>query len=581
MTDILFINTTESNELRSQINGTMILATKLLDAGFDTKILRFCDIENNRGDYYKFIENITDRILSINPKCVSFYTLWPFYHISLRIAQHIKEKNPEIITVMGGPQSSATAYATMRAMPFVDYISTGEGENTVVPFFDAIVNGNRSDVATVAGTYYREDGEIKFNHNEIGLSDLNALPHWDERLYTVDEAELESDNYFMPIDAGRGCPYSCTFCCTSLFWKRTYRLKSPQRIVEDIKYYNQNFGIKSFWFSHDAFTTNRQLVSDVCDCIIENNLDITWRCSARIDCISEELVLKMKKSGLTDIELGIETGSPRMQRITNKNLNLEKVRKMVEFLIKQNISVGLFFMYGFPEETEEDLNQTLELFYDVLDMGVKQSTMSYCRFNPNTEITNKYFGDLVLEPKIKVLTRDVFGYAEELETIKANKEIFPHFYHLNTAVRNNYQFLIYLAHLYRSFPNSLKFVRPYYKGDNLKFYKDFYNNNIDIFSGDMAALKNMIKENPVQMLTNTFKGFDENLYKRICAIIQYDFDLQTVAKSKTDMSIQKKYAFNYIEHQMKLPLEQCTDKTTEILLKKENGKFDIKVISIG
>ena len=139
MTDVLFINPTQQLLLTKEVNGTMLLATKLLQANIPTKILRFCQIEGYNEDYETFIRNMTEKILQIDPKCVSFYTLWPNYHIMLRIAREIKNVRPDIVTVFGGPQASATADEAMHALEYIDYVCTGEGENTVVPFFRAVL----------------------------------------------------------------------------------------------------------------------------------------------------------------------------------------------------------------------------------------------------------------------------------------------------------------------------------------------------------------------------------------------------------------------------------------------------------
>ena len=109
MLDILFFNSTDKKELRNEANGTMLLATKLLQAGFNTEILRFCQFESYNKNYDFFITDATNKIIELNPKCVSFYTLWPYYHIMLRIAKRVKDIKPDMITVLGGPQSSATA----------------------------------------------------------------------------------------------------------------------------------------------------------------------------------------------------------------------------------------------------------------------------------------------------------------------------------------------------------------------------------------------------------------------------------------------------------------------------------------
>lgn len=583
MLDILFINTNDNQELRNETNGTMLLATALLQKDFSVDILRFCQIDSYMGDYNVFIQDITNRIIEINPKCISFYTLWPYYHIILRIAREIKKRNSKIYTILGGPQSSATAYDTMQSMEFIDFICTGEGENTVVPFFSALLDNDNKKLVNIPGFFYRNNGEVFCNSGEIPITDLDALPYWDDRLYIINENKnnLTSPSYFMPIDVGRGCPFSCTFCSSSLFWKRKYRMKSPKRIIQDIEFYNKKFGISSFSFSHDAFTCNNRLVLDVCNHIIEKNLNITWKCTARIDCITEDLILKMKKSGMTHIELGIETGSDRMQKLINKKLDLSNAKNMIAFLLKEKISVALFFMYGFPEETTEDLNQTLYFLFNVVDMGCNYASMSFCKFNAMTFITNKYFNELVLNDDISLLRLDIFGYQEEYNMIEENKSIFPHFYHLNTELRNEYQHLSFLCKLYQKFPNSIRYLRSLYKGDNIQFYKDFYNNNIKFFNTiDMLHTGKSLKENSIEIFSNTIKGFRQDYVKKIISLLEYDYDLQKVSHSKEDISIKKSYDFSYIEYQMGLPIEQFTDKKTEILIEKINGKFNKKILSI-
>ena len=119
--DILFINATEELSMRKEVNGTLLLATKLLDAGFDVDILRFEQVEGFEGPYMSFIENMTREILARKPRCVSFYSLWPDYHIMLRLARELKKADPQIVTVFGGPQASCTAETTLETMEFVDY----------------------------------------------------------------------------------------------------------------------------------------------------------------------------------------------------------------------------------------------------------------------------------------------------------------------------------------------------------------------------------------------------------------------------------------------------------------------------
>ena len=585
MVDVLFINSTDRYALKYEANGTMLLATLLLQSGIQAKILRFAQFEKFNENYYGFIKSITEEIIRISPKCISFCAFWPHYHIMLRIAREVKALNPNITVVFGGPQASLTAKATMDAIDYIDYICTGEGENTVVPFFTSVLNNDFEGTRSVPGLYYRNNGSVCFNSDKMPLCDLNTLPYWDDSLWSSDYKEspkkLASPTYYMPIDAGRGCPYNCTFCCSSHYWRRTYRLKSAERILADIKYYKNKFGIRSFWFSHDAFTINKKLVHEICDSIIEEGLDIVWRCSARIDCIDEELILKMKKAGLRDIEFGIETGSEKMQKSIHKNLNLDKAKEMLSFILRNDIRVDLFFMYGFPDETEEDLNKTVEMIFDCLDMGISSLSTAFCKFNPATAITEKHFDDLILDPNISIVYRGLsMGYNEEFQVIKHNKALFPFFYHLDTPVRKEFQFLEYFIYIYRQCHAASKHLRSLYRGDNLKFYRDFYNSNKAIFQKDISQIQDFIREDPLAMMHNMVEHIKSPYTNRLKALLKFDSNMQKISKSKEDISIKETYDFSYIDFKLKLPIEKYSEGKTEILLYKKNDKTDMKVINI-
>jgi len=577
--DILFVSTTEKLKLNYLSNGTMLLGTKLLEAGFSVDIVRFGQFSSYMNDYELFISEITDHILAINPKAVSFYTLWPYYHISIRIANEIKRVKPEMIVVFGGPQSSATAEESLKTFASVDYICTGEGENTVVPFFTEILHNQASNLSSIPGLCYRRGDDIIKNTQEIELCNLDELPHWDDRLITswnpYEEEDIHASNYYMPIDAGRGCPYSCTFCSTSNFWRRTYRLKSAQTIINDIKYYHNKYGITSFWFSHDAFTSNKKLVAEVCDRILAENLKITWRCSTRIDCLTEDLVHKMVQAGLRSITVGVETGSPRMQKIINKRLNLDYAKKMIGVLQENNLSVGLFFMYGFPEETEEDLNQTLDMLFNFADQGVHQVNLELCHFSPATQMTIDHMDELVFDPDFKVNFRNLFGYPEEKEILCSNKSISSTFYNLETPLRDKYQNLFYFNQIYQRFNSSLRFLRRYYRGDNLAFYAPFAK-HVAALLGRGRITSKIIKE----CILNSINDMDISFAKQIKSIAVFECDLKEIKKSKTDCSVQKVYDFSYLDYLEKIPIEEFSEYKTELIIQKTGNNISIQMLDI-
>lgn len=580
--DVVFVTSTDKLKLNCLSNGTMLLGTKLLDAGFEVDVVRFGQFSSYQNDYNLFISEITNHILKINPKCVSFYTLWPYYHISLRIANEIKRVNKNIIVVFGGPQSSATAEETMKTFSCVDFVCTGEGENTVVPFFSELLRNDSSDLSAIPGLCYRRGSDIVKNTQDIPLCNLDELPHWSDQLIDWDpkeEEDIHSKSYLMPIDAGRGCPYSCTFCSTSNFWRRTYRLKSAQRIVDDILYYRNKYGITSFMFSHDAFTSNKKLVSEVCDKIIDENIDITWSCSTRIDCLTEELVLKMVQAGLKGINVGVETGSPRMQKVINKRLNLDYAKKMILFLQEKKLSVGLYFMYGFPEETEEDLNQTLELVLDFLDMGINRATMSFCHFSPATQMTNDNLDKLTFDKDYRIISRGIFGFYDEIQMLQSNKTIFSNFYNLKTDLREKYQNLFYFKYIYDKYRSSLQLLRKYYRGDNSSMYRAF-SKHIDTFINQDRITAEMINDGMLEILNNTMDDFDKPFAKQLKSLFAFEYDVKKVQNSKKDIQLRKVYDFCYLDYLEKMPIEEFTENKTELLIQKIDGKISIEMLAI-
>ena len=520
MADILFVNSTLEHSLVMETNGTLLLGTILLQDGFDVQVLRLGDVDGYGKDYFSFVQRFTERVLEINPRCVSFYTLWTHFHIMLRIAKELKAKKPDIVIVMAGPQVSSTAEEVITVMDYVDFVCYGEGENTVLPFFRALLRNDGAGLDQVPQLYYRKDGIPVCTGITAPACDLEALPQWDDRLYLEackQESKLQqtSPTYYMNIDVGRGCPFGCTFCSSSLFWKRRYRLKSPQSIVNDILHWNRKFGIRSFRFSHDAFTVNNKLVYQVCDEIDRSDLDITWTCTSRVDCINEELIARMVKSGMDRIELGVETGSPRMQKLINKNLDLGRLSDMVDVLLKYNVEINLFFMCGFPEETVEDLGMTLDLLFAMLDKGVHHVSMAFCHFYPGTAITKEYYDQLVLDPTIKVLPRSLYGCSEEVEMIENNKAIFPFFYHLETPLRREFQYLRYLIQTYEYFPNSIAYLRKLYNGDHIAFYRDFIRLNEAHLNGPAPSVPTLISRHSVETFSAMLDLFAPSYEKQL------------------------------------------------------------------
>lgn len=341
--------------------GLLSLAAVLEEAGHDVSVLDF-NYAVSRGAVALddgFYNAVASAVQEESPQLVGFSTMCNSYHIALRMAEAVKARLPQVPIVFGGPQASVVDTETLEAFPFVDMVLRGEAEQTL-PLLLARL-GLKRQLSQVPGLTYRVDGHAARNPNPPLLKDLNSLPIPAYHLFPY---EIRTD---LDLDVGRGCPFSCSFCSTSRFWRRQYRLKSVQRIIEEIQTLRQRYKAESFSFSHDLFTANRQRVEEFCERLQAEEIDITWSCAARIDTVDPQLLLLMAAAGCRNIFYGIETGSPRMQREIQKNLSIDQAWSAIDATVNAGMNATLSFIAGLPTERTSDLEQTIGMIQALLD----------------------------------------------------------------------------------------------------------------------------------------------------------------------------------------------------------------------
>ncbi|MBZ5505489.1 MAG: B12-binding domain-containing radical SAM protein [Acidobacteriia bacterium] len=353
-----------------------------------------------------------------------FSTVCSSYPLTLRIAAEVKRAHRESVVVLGGPQASVVDVSTMRAFPFVDLVVRGEAEQTLPDLVDALTR--HSSLATISGITFRrdEDGEIVRTAAAPLVSDLDALPFPAFHLFP----DVRFCRHF-PLELGRGCPFACTFCSTNDFFRRSFRLKSPAQMIADMRRVKQTYGINSFELVHDMFTVDRKRVVAFCEALLGSKEEFTWGCSARTDCVDEELIELMAKAGCRGIFFGIETGSRRMQKIIDKGLELNDSAERVRSCDKFKISTAVSLMAGFPDETMNDLRDTAAFFVDSLRYDYADPQLSILAPLADTPIQKQHKDSLVLNDDVADMSyRGWQQQPEDHAMIAAHPEIFSSFY---------------------------------------------------------------------------------------------------------------------------------------------------------
>lgn len=185
------------------------------------------------------------------------------------------------------------------------------------------------------------------------------LPAWD--YLNVKTYFDKSGDRLLPMEAVRGCPYRCTFCNTHMTWGYKLRYKSVGLLIEEMKIL-QNTYHAPLHFIDDNRSVNRAWMIDFLKSTIREHIVLsTAPSSFHANHLDEELIDLLKEAGVKTIGLGVESGSPEMQKRLNKQINLDSVKKLVKLIKSKGLHVHINFIVGFPKETINQIQETLKL----------------------------------------------------------------------------------------------------------------------------------------------------------------------------------------------------------------------------
>lgn len=310
-----------------------------------------------RSGALSYDETVYDRaaqsLLSQRPDAVGFTSLGCSFLFALNVAARLKRHEPELPILLGGPHATMLHREILERFTQFDVIVRYEADEI---FPAVLANLESRDFAAIPGVSWRANGfELKFNPGAPKVENLDTLPLLNYDHYPVAELDLD----LLRVEAGRGCPFMCTFCSTASFFQRSFRLKSAARLVQELDTLHEKYGYVDFKLDHDLFTVNKRKILEFCEAVKDRKY--RWRVSARVDCVDNELLHKMAQAGCVGMYFGIETGSRRMQEIVRKRLDVNLVEPTLAVAEQLDIQSTASFITGYHEELETDLADTLDL----------------------------------------------------------------------------------------------------------------------------------------------------------------------------------------------------------------------------
>ncbi len=304
------------------------------------------------------------RLVELQPKVVGLSAMTYEAGCMHELAKLIKAELGAIV-VAGGPHPSVAAEDVLKDEA-VDFVVRGEGEMTFAELLDGVAAG-RTDFSACMGLSWRRDGVVVHNPDRPPPSELDQLPFpaWDlidhAKYHTVPRGGvIYAHKEFATMFSSRACPWRCTYCHNS--YGKTFRERSAEHVLAEIDLLVNRYGVKELVFMDDIFNFRPERAKKIARGIIDRGykLALTFPNGFRGDILDEELVDLLKRAGMYRCMVAVESAVPRIQKVMKKNLKIEKVQRIVDYIAKRGVMVHGAFMLGFPSETEQEMQTTID-----------------------------------------------------------------------------------------------------------------------------------------------------------------------------------------------------------------------------
>jgi len=308
------------------------------------------------------VEDFIKTVQEYQPDLIGLSVVSPTYQIGLKLLRSISDFN--IPKIVGGVHPTLCPEDTIRE-DCVDMICVGEGEGALLDLCRRMYNNE--DITTIPNLWVKKGGKIyknpirpPVNVDEVPFQDWTIFD--ERRRYKPMGGKIRITAC---VKLNRGCPFSCYYCTNEFFNKMYnrsyYRERSIQRVTEEIKHLKETYNIEFVYMSAESFlTTKEKRFREFIEAYRE--LKIPFWLETRPESITEEKIKLLKEVGCESINMGIESGDPRLRtEILNRKMTDEQIIRAFQIIKKYNVRSGANNIIGLPTETREQIFKTIEL----------------------------------------------------------------------------------------------------------------------------------------------------------------------------------------------------------------------------
>ena len=356
--------------------GLCVLAAHLRRQGREVEILDL-DLEDKVSPHRpgQYLEALSDVLRKRHFDALGVTSMFNNSLHAERLIRTAKTVDPAIVTIAGGSHFGALPRESLTRIPELDFVVRGEGEAALSQLMTALDSGSGAE--RVSGLCFRAGAEVRENPAGKLLDMAELAPTWpdlgdviDLRRY-VATMPRDAPRRAIYIEAGRGCPFACSFCATAPFWERRYRVKRIECIIAEMQYLRDMHGYDMFMLVHDLLTADRRFMNDFCEALFAAKLPVEWTANHRADIDLGALAPKMRSAGCLSVFMGMESASERIQADVHKGLSRSQMMNTVRTLRDVGIASTCSFIVGFPSETAAELSETIALACHLKMMGAE------------------------------------------------------------------------------------------------------------------------------------------------------------------------------------------------------------------
>ncbi len=346
--------------------GLSIIANLLRNEGFEVEIYDINALRPARQEVITALKNRRWDIVGVSGLITTYtFQVW--------LISCLKKLNPESLIISGGGLATSSSELLLKKT-LVDIAVLGEGELTMLDLCRAV--RDNSPLKNVMGIRFRENGRFYSTPRRESIEDLDSMPFpaWD--MLPIEKylknpiwgRDVHNSSGFrsniivnrsMNVISARGCPFNCHYCY-HLFGRSKYRLRSAGNVVEEVEMLVSLYGVDFIGFVDDNTMADTKRLLELCDLLEKKRLPVTWGCHGRITNAEPEILQRMSEAGCVWIGYGIESGSQKILNAMNKKATVEQAKQAIINTRKANIYANTTFIFGYPGETKETIQATID-----------------------------------------------------------------------------------------------------------------------------------------------------------------------------------------------------------------------------